>query len=147
MRTELVIDPGLKEPEVIIRAAAVTPELNALVCELRQRPGSGVLTAFRGDEAFLLRWSSVLRFFTCGKGVSCQTAQGVYSIRERLYELEEQLEGTRFVRISHSEIINLDHVTGLDLSLSGTIRITLAGGTAVYASRRYVKKLRQAVGL
>ena len=68
-------------------------------------------------------------------------------VKQRLYELEEQLAGTRFVRVSHSEIINLDKVTALDLSLSGTIRVTLAGGVTAYASRRYVKKLKQAAGI
>ena len=52
-----------------------------------------------------------------------------------------------FVRISHSEIVNLRKITALDLSLTGTIRITLAGGTVCYASRRYVKKIKEALGL
>ena len=68
-------------------------------------------------------------------------------MRERLYELEQKLAGKRFVRISHSEIVNLRQVTGLDLSLTGTIRMTLTGGVTVYVSRRYVKKIREVLGL
>ena len=49
--------------------------------------------------------------------------------------------------MSHSEIVNLRQVTGLDLSLTGTIRMTLRGGTACYVSRRYVKKIKEALGL
>lgn len=53
-----------------------------------------------------------------------------------------------FVRISHSEIVNLKQVTALDLSLAGTIKMTLAGGAAVcWVSRRYVPRIRQALGL
>ena len=76
-----------------------------------------------------------------------QTLGGVYDLRERLYELEGKLDRHAFARISHSEIVHLKQVTALDLSLSGTIRITLAGGTVCYASRRYVKKIKQALGL
>ena len=38
-------------------------------------------------------------------------------------------------------------VTALDLSLTGTIKMTLAGETACYVSRRYVKKLKEALRL
>ena len=76
-----------------------------------------------------------------------QAAGGVYDLRERLYELEGKLDRHTFVRISHSEIVNLRKITALDLSLTGTIRVTLAGGTVCYASRRYVKKMKEALGL
>lgn len=51
MKTELVIAPDLKEPEVIIRAAAMTPALEALAEELRLRQIGGI-TAVRDGEAF-----------------------------------------------------------------------------------------------
>ena len=76
-----------------------------------------------------------------------QTPEGVYDLRERLYELEGKLDRHTFVRISHSEIVNLRKVTALDLSLTGTIRMTLAGGVVCYVSRRYVKKIKEALGL
>ena len=52
-----------------------------------------------------------------------------------------------FVRISHSEIISLRKITALDLSLTGTIRVTLEGGAVSYVSRRYVRKIKEALGL
>ncbi len=61
--------------------------------------------------------------------------------------LEERLEAWRFARISHSEIVNLRQVTALDLTLTGTIRITLSDGTVCYASRRYVKRIKEVLGL
>jgi len=45
------------------------------------------------------------------------------------------------------EIIQLKKVTALDLKLSGTIRMTLADGSECFVSRRYVKKIKQALGL
>ena len=60
---------------------------------------------------------------------------------------EEQLTKHSFVRISNSEIINLKKVRNFDLSLSGTICVTLSDGTATYVSRRYVSKIKQVLGL
>ena len=50
--------------------------------------------------------------------------------------------------MSHSELVNSRKITALDLSLTGTIRMTLGDGAAVcYVSRRYVKKIKKALGL
>ena len=102
MKVEIRIDPSLKRPRVVIHAPAATAEVNELARRLAAEGTSPTFTAFRGSEALLLPLSDILRFYTDGKGVSCQTAGGVYTARQRLYELEEELEGTRFVRVSHS---------------------------------------------
>lgn len=62
--------------------------------------------------------------------------------------MEERLDRGAFVRVSHSEIVNLKQVTALDLSWAGTIQMTLCGGAAVcWVSRRYVPKIKEALGL
>ena len=53
----------------------------------------------------------------------------------------------RFVRISHSEIVNLRRVKRLDLSLSGTICMELSNGTTAFVSRRYVAKIKEILGI
>ena len=147
MKVELHIDPALRRPKVVIHAPAATAEVQELARRLAAEGTSPTFTAFRGSEALLLPLPDILRFYTDGKGVSCQTAGGVYAVRQRLYELEEELESTRFVRVSNSEMVNLNKVTALDLSLTGTIKLTLEGDVAVYVSRRYVKKIKQVLGL
>ena len=147
MKVELHIDPSLSQPQAVIYAPANTPEVRSLVERLSAEDTPATFTAFRAGEAHRLPLGDILRFYTDGKGVRCQTAGGVFAVRERLYELEETLSGTRFVRVSNSEILNLDRVTALDLSITGTIRMTLEGGVTAYVSRRYVKKIKQALGL
>lgn len=148
MKVEIRVIPERNEPAVVIETPALTTETEELATRLQQQMSSA-LTLWQGDKAVRCSPSDILRFFSEAKGVFAQTADGqVYSVRSRLYELEEQLNRHTFVRISHSEIVNLKQVTALDLSFSGTIKMTLAGGTAVsYASRRYVKKIKQALDL
>ena len=146
MKVELHIDPSLRRTQVV-HAPANTPEVQELVRRLSAEGVVPTITAFRGSEALILSLGDILRFFADGKGVSCQTAGGVYAVRQRLYELEEELEGTRFVRVSHSEIVDLNKVSALDLSITGTIKMTLEGNVTVYVSRRYVKKIKQVLGL
>ena len=147
MEVEIRVVPEREEPVVVLEvpeAGAAAEELAARIRAMVPEP----VTGWQGDRAVLLPLAAVLRFYAADKGVYAQRAGGEeYTVRTRLYELEERLAGQPFARISQSEIVNLKQVTALDLSLSGTIKITLAGGTQCYASRRYVKKMKQALGL
>lgn len=146
MIVEFKLDPTQTEPKITVTAAELTEELKDLLLRLEHgRPAA--ITATKGDRAVLLAPEHILRFFADGKTVSVQTEEGIFSVRQRLYELEELLDRHKFVRISHSEIVNLSHVTALDLNLSGTIRMTLTGGVTCFVSRRSLKKIRQALDL
>lgn len=145
MKVELHIDPAQPELAVVLRAPARTEEVESLLALLTAE--SGVLLGFRDGAAVPLPPETILRFYGEDKEVRAETPDGVYTMRQRLYALEERLAGRRFVRISHSEIVNLDQVTALDLGLTGTIRMTLRGGAATYVSRRYVKRIKEVLGL
>ncbi len=146
MKVELKIEPGLEEPRIVIHAGAETEDIRRLIQDLSGR-SLGPISVWEGDRTMPVPQSDFLRFYTEGKGVTAQTVDGTYAVRLRLYELEEVLDATRFVRISNSEIINLDRVTAVDLSLAGTIRMTLDRTVPVYVSRRYVKKIKETLGL
>lgn len=144
LKVEIKIDPARAEPAVTVTAPALTEEVRALVRSLEPRG----LTGWRGEEAIPLEPGDLLRCYAANKGVYAQSPAGESLVKLRLYELEERLDPGVFVRISHSEIVNLKQVTALDLSLAGTIKMTLAGGAAVcWVSRRYVPKIKQALGL
>lgn len=146
MKVELKLEPGLREPRILILAGEKTEDLRRLIEQLEGLRLDPV-PVWRGEERLTVAQGDFLRFFADGKGVSAQTADGTYETRLRLYELEERLDPRRFVRISNSEIVNLDRVTALDLSLTGTIQMTLDGAVHTYVSRRYVKKIKETLGL
>ena len=68
-------------------------------------------------------------------------------LKARLYELEERLAKKNFIRISNSEIVNFSKIKNFDLSLAGTITIIFKDGSKTYVSRRYVKKIKQFLGI
>ena len=146
MDVTVKIEPGRREPRVVLYAGADTPELRELAEKLAGL-SLGPVPAFQGERAVLLEPRQVLRFFADGRGVSAQTEEGIFAVSLRLYELEERLTPRGFLRVSHSELVNRRKITGLDLSLTGTIRMTLEGDVTVYVSRRYVKKIKEALGL
>lgn len=146
MDVEFKLDPTQTTPKITVTAAQLTDEMKDLLLRLEHgRPTA--ITAMKGSQIVLLAPEHILRFFADGKTVSAQTQQDIFTVRERLYELEELLDPHKFVRISHSEIVNLSHITALDLSLSGTIRMTLTGEVSCFVSRRSLKKIKQALNL
>lgn len=146
MEFEIKIDSSRKEPKIIILAPEINDEINSIAKKLSQST-SKVLTGFKGDKLKILNYEDVFRFYTANTKVFAQTTQGEYLLKLRLYELEKKLDHELFVRISNSEIINLRKVKTFDLSFTGTICVFLLDGTVTYASRRYVSKIKQVLGI
>ncbi len=146
MQIEIKLEPECKETTVVITAAQMTDEVQSIVRKLSEEAPK-VLTGFKEDKAKIIEPDEVLRIYASGGKVYVVTSEGEYSVRNRLYEIEERLGGGDFVRISNSEMINLKKVKNFDLSFSGTICVVLCDKTVTYVSRRYVKKIKQILGI
>ena len=146
MKIEVKVDAACSEPLVVVYTDKVTEEIHALVRRLTQ-DAPQVIVGFRGDEAVILAEETVLRVYAQGGKVFAETMDGVFTLRLRLYELEERLDKKHFVRISNAEIINLAKVKGFDLSFAGTICVRMQNDLVTYVSRRYVAKIKQVLGL
>jgi DNA-binding LytR/AlgR family response regulator len=146
MKIEVQVDAACGETTLVIHTNKVTDEIQNLVLRLSQ-DAPQVLVGFRDEEAVIIAQVDILRVFSEGGKVHAETADGRFSVRLRLYEMEERLDGKRFVRISNSEIVNLHWIRGFDLSFAGTICVRMKNGLVTYVSRRYVAKIKQMLGL
>ncbi len=146
MQVEVKIDSAYAEPKVIVLTSAMTEEVNRLVKKLSE-DFPKMLAGIRNDRCELLEQTEIIRIYAASGKVYAVTAKGEYVLRRRLYELEEQLAGSSFVRISNSEMINLKKVEHFDLSFTGTIYVKLSNQTSTYVSRRYVSKIKTVLGI
>lgn len=138
MQVELKISDEYSAPKVVIYTNKMTDEIASLMKQLAADQPK-MLAAFDDETVLMLSYDNIYRFYSSSGKVFAETENKKYLLRLRLYELEDRLDGS-FVRISNSEIINLNRVKNFDLSFSGTICVSLSNGTATYVSRRYVKK-------
>jgi len=146
VKVEIKIDTSCEETKVLIISNKMTDEINALVKKISENTPS-VLAGFRDDDVVALDHEKVIRFYTANQKVYAVSDNSEYTIRLRLWELEERLSPLEFVRISNSEIINLSKVKSFDLSISGTICVKFNDGSTSYVSRRYVAKIKQVLGI
>ena len=146
MKIEVKIDASCEEPKILLITNKMTDEVSGVLKKLSSE-APPVIAGFRGDTLEILEQPDIFRVFASAGKVIAETPRGEFLLRQRLYELEERLDKSAFVRISNSEIINLKKVRGFDLSFTGTICVTLSNGTVTYVSRRYVTKIKQVLGI
>lgn len=146
MQVEIKIDGSYEEPKVIVLTASMSDEISAVVKKLSEDVPQ-VISGVRNEKVEVIEPQTIIRIYAASGKVFAVTEKGEYTLRLRLYELEERLDGSRFVRISNSEIINLQKVNCFDLSFTGTICVKLSGGATTYVSRRYVSKIKKILGI
>ena len=146
MHVEFTIDPSCAEPKIVVFAAGMTEEIEALLEKLSEQTML-VIAGQKEGRLEILEPIELIRVFAQGGKVFASTRRGEYALRLRLYELEERLDSRRFARISNSEIINLGEVRSFDLSIAGTICVQMKNGEVAYVSRRYVSRIKKILGL
>lgn len=146
MKVKLLIDKQYKEMECHICSDKNDSAINEAL-KLARSVFDTSLVAYDGDETVMVPVSDIIRIYGANKQVYVATPNGEYRIKERLYELEEKLDDKCFVRISNSEIINVKKLVRMDTSMTGTIRMFLDGDIDTYVSRRYVPKIKKALGI
>ncbi|GGA88698.1 LytTR family DNA-binding domain-containing protein [Ornithinibacillus halotolerans] len=144
MNIEVKLDAAYDEPKIIIITKEITNEVKNIMNRISD---TKKLTVFSESEAIFIEADDIIRIYSENKKVFVQVDQEIYAIKMRLYELEEELDQEQFVRISHSEIINKNHIKKMDISLSGTIGVLLTGNIKTYTSRRYVPKIKKQFGI
>lgn len=146
MQVEIKIDASYTEPKIIILTASMTDDVSSIVKKLTDDIPQ-IITGSKDDKMEVLEQADLIRIYANAGKVFAVTDKGEYTLRLRLYELEDRLNANQFVRISNSEIINLKKVNHFDLSFTGTICVKLSSGTVTYVSRRYVSKLKKILGI
>lgn len=146
MQIEIKIDSSYIEPKVMILTASMTDDVNHIVKQLSETVPQ-IISGCKDEKIEVLEQADLIRIYANAGKVFAVTDKGEYTLRLRLYEMEERLNPQQFVRISNSEIINLKKVEHFDLSFTGTIYVKLSDGASTYVSRRYVSRLKKILGI
>ena len=143
---EIKIDKNYKVPKIVVYTDEVNDDLTKIVNKLKSADEEKII-GFKNDEAFIIEFSNVELIYTENKKIFARVENEAYQIKKRIFELEESLEDVDFVRISNSEIVNFKKVTSIDFKLTGTMMLRLKSGNNTFVSRRYVKKIKEYLGL
>lgn len=146
MQIEIKIDNSFTEPKIIVMTSSMTEDVQNIIKKLSE-DFPKIISGSRDEKLEILDQTDLIHIYANSGKVFAVTDKGEYIIRLRLYELEERLKDSQFVRISNSEIINLNKVKSFDLSFTGTICVKLSNDAVTYVSRRYVSKVKKILGV
>lgn len=130
---------------VVIHCREVTSETERL--ERYIRLFDERITASENGNTYNVSIEEILYIESVDKKTFLYTTGHVLQTEKRLYELEELLDEKTFFRCSKSVIVNLNKVTKLKPEVTRNILATLTNGEVVVISRRYVRALRDLIGL
>lgn len=141
MDIEIKLDKNYEKPKIIVLTSEVTPEITSLVERLSSKPDDFIV-GYDNDQLYMLDPNLIIKIYSENQKIFAQTDKKTLKLKSRLYELEDQLMGSTFVRISNSEIVNFKYVESLDMSISGSLLLKLTNKDIAYVSRRYIKIIK-----
>ncbi len=105
------------------------------------------ITASSKGQTYNVPIEEILYIESVDKKTFLYTSGNILQTEKRLYELEEILDEKTFFRCSKSVIVNLNKVTRLKPEVTRNILATLSNGEVIVISRRYVRALKNLIGL
>ncbi|HFI0292884.1 TPA: LytTR family DNA-binding domain-containing protein [Streptococcus suis] len=104
------------------------------------------LTVKKGEQVYLVEHDEIVRLYLEDKVLQVETVENVYTSNLRLYQVKEDLPAN-FLQISQSEIIHIKQLDHLKLTANGLVKLVMKNGSVTYSSRRYLKVIKERLGL
>lgn len=140
MRLKLIIDQE-KEEEVVITAHRHSPlidEIETLLSKYADR-----IPGYTEDDIKMLSVSEIECVTVLdGKTYAIDTGNRRYRLKQRLYELEQQLPSF-FIRINKSSLANETRLDRFSVTIAGSVDAVFKCGYREYVSRRCFAQIKR----
>ncbi|HFI0253408.1 TPA: LytTR family DNA-binding domain-containing protein [Streptococcus suis] len=147
MKVKLAISPEILEDLVTIEAQAMSEQVSHLMTYIqnldKQRSS---LTVKKGEQVYLVEHDEIVRLYLEDKVLQVETVGDSFTSNLRLYQVKEELPAN-FLQISQSEIIHIKQMDHLKLTANGLVKLVMKNGSVTYSSRRYLKVIKERLGL
>ena len=140
MKFKLIIDKD-KDEEVVVTAhsrTALIEEIEALISKHADR-----IPGYTEDDIKMLSAADISCVTVLdGKTYAIDTKNCRYRLKQRLYELEQQLPST-FIRINKSTLANEAHLDRFKVTYAGSVDAVFKCGYTEYVSRRCFAEIKR----
>ena len=143
MKLKIFIDKDHEE-EVIVYTRKRTELISAIEKLINQNDMN--LMGFSETEAVPLTAEEVFCFISENGKVYAITEKEKLLIRQRLYQLEENLSDD-FLKINQSCLANVKKIARFDTSISGNLTVRFRNGYTDYVSRRNLRNIKERYGI
>lgn len=134
-----------QEDEIIIRCTSLDDRIINLIYALKSEQDN--LIGYMEDKIIKLVPKEVYYFESVDNKTFAYTAQGVYEVHKKLYELEKEYANTDFLRISKSVIVNVAKIAYIRPIFNSRFEAKLKNNEKIIISRQYVVELKKKLGI
>lgn len=145
MHVTITEDPTLDDVDIAIVAPHIDERVQRIVASLSAF--DRVLTGERDGATYRLDVNDVCYAESVDGRTFLYTKGAVYQTPLRLYELEDKLAGTEFVRASKQMLVNFDRVRAIRPAPGARLQLLLDNGETVIVSRQYAPHIKRKLGL
>ena len=132
----------ISEPELLeIRCHKISDEVNEIISFVKSR--QGVLSGIIDGEIYEVAVPDVYYIESVDDRAFIYTADKNYEVNLRIYEMEEMLAKSSFIRIQKGMLLNLMKVKSIKPGLSGRYVALLKNNEEVIISRKYVPGIKE----
>lgn len=146
MKIQLIIDEKIQETELQIRANQYNEQIERLMKQLQDIQTTTTIDGYLQQEIHMLKIKDINYIYAEGAKVFLQTVNHEFESKRKLYELEMMLSYD-FVRVSKSMLVNIDKIASIQLGRIGSTEIILEDESSVHVSRKYLKELKNRLGI
>lgn len=148
MLLKLIENPDIENTTVIIEYREKDAQINNLIEFVEHLDEvENSFTASAGGKIYSISANDILYVESVDRKTFGYTANEVYELGCKLYEIEERFKMLDYIRISKSCIVNLKKIHSLKPEFGGKILATLENKEKLYISRQYAPVLREKIGL
>ena len=145
MKISINIDDQYPETEIVVNSKSLTPEVEKIITALRMLDSQ--LTVTKEDESYILDVSKIAYVESVDRKTFVYTKDDCFESKLRLYEIEELLCQSGFLRISKACLVHLKFIRSLRTELDRKLRLTLENGEQIIVSRQYADELKRRLGV
>ena len=136
---------GFGETEISVKYEILDDRLESIISYIQQHDFS--LYGVKDGEKKLISLDDVFYFDSTDERTFIYLASDVYECSLKLYELEQQLAGANFVRISKSCIVNIMKLDSVRPLLNSRYEAKLENGEKLIISRHYLPDFKRKFGI
>lgn len=145
MKIKIEQDAVYKETEIDIRCRSIDDQVQQII-DIANRSTKTI--AVKADGASkMIKTQSVYYFESVDEKSFAYCKENVYSLDMKLYEIEQMLEGSSFIRISKACILNIDVLDSVKVLMNGKMEALLQNGEKLVINRHYVPGFKKKFGM
>lgn len=138
--------PG-EEDEIIIKMAELDDEVLKTIRRLKDGVSKETMAVYEDERIKMMPTKEILYFDAADDHVFAYTKGNCYETKKKLFEIEELLSESSFLRISKNAIVNIKAIDHLSPEFNGRFIASLKNGEDIIISRGYVPALKKKLGI